>query len=63
MFQTLGPLGTVPTLLGGLVALAAVVLVGRFLFNVAWKIVTVAVVVVAALWLVGGVGPQLALLG
>ena len=56
MLQALGSLGSPPARLLGLVALAAVVLVGRFLLNVAWKLVLVATVAVAALWVVGAVG-------
>jgi len=41
------PLGT---LLLALVAVGAVILVGRFVLRVAWKLVVVAAVVVAALW-------------
>ncbi|WP_137284974.1 hypothetical protein [Halorussus salinisoli] len=44
------PLGT---LLVALVALAATVLVGRILLNVAWKILLVAIVVVGALYTAG----------
>jgi hypothetical protein len=43
-----GPLGQ---LLLALVAVALVLLVGRVLLNVAWRLVTIAVVVVALLWL------------
>lgn len=56
MLQSLGPLGSPPALLIGLLALAAVVLVGRFLLNLAWKLVVAAVVVVSVLWLLGLVG-------
>jgi hypothetical protein len=56
MFQLLGQLGTVPSLLVGLIALAAVILVGRFVLNLAWRLVTIAIVVVGALWLLGLVG-------
>ena len=43
-----GPFGQ---LLVGLVVLAVVLVVGRFVLNVAWRLVTVAIVVVAVLWL------------
>lgn len=56
MLQSLGQLGSAPAILLGLLAVAAVILVGRFLLQVAWKLVLVAVVVVAALWLVGLAG-------
>ena len=56
MLQALGALGTVPAILLGLLALAAVILVGRFLMNVAWKLVVVATIVVGVVWLFGLVG-------
>jgi hypothetical protein len=43
-----GPIGQ---LLLGLVVLAVVLVVGRVVLNVAWRLVTVAIVVVAVLWL------------
>lgn len=51
----LGPLGSPPALLLGLLALAAVIVVGRILLSVAWKLVVVAAVVVAGLWVVGAI--------
>ena len=56
MLQVIGQLGSVPSLLLGVLALAAVILVGRVLLSVAWKLVLVALVVVGALWLLGTVG-------
>lgn len=44
---TSSPLGT---LLLALVAITAIVLVGRFLLNVAWRLVVIATVVVGAAW-------------
>lgn len=49
-------IGSPPALLLGLVALLAVLLVGRFLLSLAWKLVVIALVVVGALWLLGLVG-------
>lgn len=43
------PLGT---LLVALVAIGVIVLVGRVLLSIAWKLVLVATVVVGALWIV-----------
>jgi hypothetical protein len=40
----------------GLIALAGVILVGRFVLHLAWRLVTIAIVVVGALWLLGLVG-------
>lgn len=42
--------------LGALVALAAVILVGRFLLRMAWRLVVVGIVVVAALYVLGLLG-------
>lgn len=63
MIQALGSLGSVPSLLLGLLALAAVLLVGRFLLNVAWKLVVVALVIVSVLWILGMVGIPLGVIG
>lgn len=49
----LDAIASVPGLLGALILVAIVVLVGRIVLRVAWKVVLVATVVVAALWLVG----------
>lgn len=56
VLQGLEALGSPPALLLGLLALAAVVLVGRIVLNVAWKLVVIAVVVVGVLWLLGTIG-------
>jgi hypothetical protein len=58
----LGPFGTPPAILGTLLVIGLVLLVGRLLLKVAWRIVVIAVVVVAALWLLGGLGFALDLL-
>ncbi len=42
-----------PGLLSTLIVVAVVILVGRFLLNVALKIVIVAAVIVGLLWLIG----------
>ncbi len=53
MLQALAGVGSPPAIVLGLVALAAVVLVGRLLLNVAWKLVTVALAVTTVLWMAG----------
>jgi len=58
----LGPLGTPPAILGTLLVIGLVLLVGRILLKLAWRIVVVAVVIVVALWLLGGLGFTLNLL-
>ncbi|WP_226010460.1 hypothetical protein [Halomicrobium salinisoli] len=55
MFQ-FAALGSPPTLLLGLIALLAVILVGRLVLRVAWKLVLLAAVAVAVLWVLGAVG-------
>ena len=62
MFQALGPLGSAPSVLIGLLALAAVLLVGRFLMNVAWKLVIVALALVSVVWVLGMVGMPVGIL-
>jgi len=52
--QSLGlPASPLGQLLVGLVALAAVVLVGRVLLSIAWKLVLVAIVLVGGLYTAG----------
>jgi len=51
-----GPLGSPPALLVALVVLAAIVLVGRVVLAFAWRLVLVALVVAAALWVLAGLG-------
>jgi hypothetical protein len=45
-----------PSILVGLVILAVVILVGRLVLNIAWRLVVIAAVVVAVLWLLGLAG-------
>ncbi len=52
----LGPLGSPPALLVALVVLAAIILVGRFVLAVAWRLVLIALAVAAALWVLAGLG-------
>jgi low affinity Fe/Cu permease len=58
----LGPLGSPPGLLVGLIVLALVLLVGRLVLRVAWKLVILAAVAVAVLWLLGILGFQFGIL-
>ncbi|GGL26554.1 hypothetical protein GCM10009037_07720 [Halarchaeum grantii] len=46
------PGGQLGTLLVALIAALVVVLVGKFVLNVAWKLLVLAVVVIGALWVV-----------
>lgn len=55
-FLTTTPLGK---LLFALVVLAVVLFVGRFVLNVAWRLLRVAIVVVGLLWLLSVIVPGL----
>lgn len=59
----LGEIAPVPGILGTLVIITVVILVGRIVLEVAWKVVLIATVVVAALWLLGLLGPLQGLFG
>jgi len=52
----LGPLGSPPAALAALVVLVLVVLVGRVVLALAWRLVVIATVVLAVLWLLTGLG-------
>jgi hypothetical protein len=56
ILQQLGPLGSPPAILVGLLVLAAIVFVGRVVLAVAWKIVLVALAIAGTLWLLGILG-------
>lgn len=58
-----GVLPSPEVLLVGLVALALVILVGRFILSIAWRLVIIALVAVAVLWLLGFVGIEFGILG
>ncbi|WP_135304365.1 hypothetical protein [Haloarcula amylovorans] len=51
-----GSLGSPPSLLVGLVLVALVLLVGRFVMKVAWKLVVLAIIAVTVLWVIGILG-------
>jgi hypothetical protein len=52
----LGALGSPPVVLGVLLVLAAIIVVGRLLLSLAWRLVVIAIVVVGALYLLSLVG-------
>lgn len=56
MALDLGPLADPPGILLVLVILAVVVLVGRFVMAMAWRLIVIGVVVVATLWVLGILG-------
>lgn len=58
----LGPLLTPPGILGTLIILALVLLVGRFLLSLAWRLVLIAIAVVVGLWILGALGYGLGIL-
>ncbi|MHB9286758.1 hypothetical protein ACKVMT_06925 [Halobacteriales archaeon Cl-PHB] len=57
------PLASPPALLVGLVVLAAIMLVGRVLLALAWRVVIIAAIAVATLWILGILGFETGLLG
>ena len=52
----LGPLGSPPGILVTLVLLAAVILVGRFVLALAWRLVVIALVALGVLWVLAVLG-------
>jgi len=54
----LGALPSPPAILVGLLAIAVVLLVGRFVMKVAWRLVIIAIIAVAVLWILGILGFQ-----
>ena len=52
----LGGIGTVPAALVGLVLIAIVLLVGRLVMKVAWRLVIIGIIVVGTIWLLGLLG-------
>jgi len=63
VLQAAGPFTSPPVLVGTLVLLLAIVLVGRFLMGVAWKVLLAALAVVVALWALGALGTVLDVIG
>ena len=60
MFSLLqfGALGSPPSLLAGLLLIALVILVGRLVMKVAWRLVIIAIIAVTVLWVLGILGFQ-----
>jgi len=52
----LGSLGTVPMVLAGLVLVAIVLLVGRLVMKVAWRLVIIAIIGVGVVYVLGLLG-------
>lgn len=55
----LGPFSSPPVIIGTLVVLLLILVVGRVLLGLAWRLVVIALVVVVSLWFLGllGAGP------
>jgi len=54
----LGALSSPPALLAGLLLIAVVVLVGRLVLKVAWRLVIIGIIAVTVLWVLGLLGFQ-----
>ena len=54
--QILGGIGTVPAVLIGLILMALVLLVGRVVMKVAWRLVIIGIIAVGTLWILGLLG-------
>jgi len=52
----LGPLASPLGVLGALVALAVVIIVGRIVLTIAWRLVIIGIVAVGVFWLLGVLG-------
>lgn len=52
----LGGIGSLPAVLVGLVLIAVVLLVGRLVMKVAWRLVIIAIIAVGTLWLLSLLG-------
>jgi hypothetical protein len=59
----LGGFTSPPAIIATLVVLLLVLLVGRFLIGLAWKLVLIALVVVIGLWALGALGTVLNVIG
>lgn len=62
LLQSLGPLAEPPTILIGLVLLAAILIVGRVVMAIAWRLVLIAIAAVLVLWSLGLLGFQTGIL-
>lgn len=59
----LGPFGSPPAIIAMLLVLLVVLVVGRILIGVAWRLVLIALAVVVGLWLLGLLGTTVHLIG
>jgi hypothetical protein len=56
VLQGLGPLADPPALLVGLVIIALIVVVGRVVMAIAWRLLVIAIIVLTTLWILGILG-------
>lgn len=63
VLQSMGGFTSPPVIVGTLVLLLVILLVGRFLIGVAWKVVLIALAAVVVLWALGALGTVLDLVG
>lgn len=59
----IGSFTSPPAIVATLVVLLLILVVGRFLIGIAWKLVLIALVVVIALWALGALGTVLNVIG
>lgn len=59
----LGPLTGPPVVIGVLLVLLLILVIGRVLIGVAWRLVFIAMAVIAGLWLLGVLGTVLTVIG
>lgn len=63
VLQGLGPLASPPALLVWIVVLAVILVVGRVLLALAWRLVIIALIVLTVLWLLGILGFEFGVFG
>jgi predicted RND superfamily exporter protein len=54
----IGALNSPPVVLAGLVLIALVILIGRLVMKIAWRLVIIAIIAVAVVWVLGILGLQ-----
>lgn len=59
----LGPFTGPPVLIGTLVVLLLILVIGRVLIGLAWRLVLIALAVVVGLWILGALGTVLNVIG
>jgi hypothetical protein len=63
VLQGLGPLASPPALLVWIVVIAVILVVGRVVLALAWRLVLVALIVLTVLWLLGILGFEFGVFG